>query len=197
MQYQYVNGLLAVMVSFVILLIFWIFVLCVLKCRGDDVGCASGQPFQSQRGDDDDDEDLSSTDDDMENDGLSSIGSASNSDSKEDSVSKLITNKDNLQNLSAEEKPGDGPPTDNLTRDESYETPSPTVRKQSKINQRERRTRFCFMMFSLLSLICVPLILAISFRPLKGATQTSDDLIVVSSHDSAFAFWIFVDDGVN
>lgn len=189
-QYKYVNGLLAVMISFVILLIFWIFILGVLKCKGHEVGCASGQPFRTQE----DEEDLGSTDDDME-DSFSSLGSGSQTGSRsgdENSVTKLITDKDNLQNLSAEETAGDGgPPTDNMTRDDgSYDGPSQPVKKQVQVNERERRTRFCFLVFSLLSLTCVPLILVLSFGPMKEATQSSDQLVLVSVRGPVFASWI-------
>lgn len=178
-QYQYVNGLLAVMVAFVIVLIFWIFVLCVLKFKGDDVGCASGQPFQSYEGE----EDLDSTDDES----FCSLGSASHTDSQaedENSVSKLISkNKDNLQNFSEEENAGGGgPPTGNTTRDEeSFVNHSSAVKNHATKNRRERRTRFCFLMASLLSLVCVPLILVLSFGPMKEAVHTSDGLVIVSS----------------
>jgi hypothetical protein len=184
-QYEYVNGLLAVMISFTVVLIFWVFVLFVLKFRGD-VGCASGQPFQTKE----DDEDLISTDDDM-GDSFGSLGSASRTDSQagdDNSVSKLIKNKDNLQNLSADGSDGEGgPPTDNTTRNgESFENHSQTVKKQAPKNQRERRTRFCFLVCSLVSFICVPLILVLSFGPLKEAAQTSDELAVVSGGDCFF-----------
>ncbi len=171
-QYHYVNGLLAVMVSFVVVLVFWVFVLLVLKFKGQEVGCASGQAFLAKR----DGEDVSSTDDDEGS--FSSIGSRAAS--QQNSISKLIKRKESLDNFLSNDTEGEnGPPTDPMTRvddSRSFENES----RVPFINARERRTRFCFIVCSLLSFICVPTILVTSFSPLKEAAQTSNELVAVS-----------------
>lgn len=175
-QYHYVNGLLAVMVSFIVILIFWVFVLFVLKFKGQEVGCASGQAFLTKH----DGEDVASTDDDEAS--FSSFGSRSAS--QQNSVSKLIKQKDSLENfLSLDTEGEDGPPTDPMTRVEdsrSFDNDAGLDPPLPDINPRESRTRFCFLFFSLLALICVPTILVTSFGPLKDAVQTSNELVAVS-----------------
>lgn len=180
-QYQYVNGLLAVMVSFLVVFIVWVFILFVLKFRGEDAGCASGMAFRTRR-DDDESEDLEPTDDDMI-DSFSSLGSSSQS-GEEDSVSKLIRDKSPLQNMSGEDSGGTGgPSTDELTREEgSFENDS-AMQRAWRASQRERRTRLCFLFFGLLSLVCVPTILVKSFSPMKDAIHTSEELVVVRQTD--------------
>lgn len=186
-QYQYVNGLLAVMVSLFIFFAFWVFVLCVLKFRGDDVGCASGQAFLTKRNED---EDVHSTDDD---DGsfLSSIGSASQPSidpDDENSVTKLTSHaKETSSNDSLEDffEKGRAPPTNNMTRPDdntSFDDSnnSFTRLRLSRVNQRERRTRFCFLLVGLLSLVSVPVIFVTSFGPLKEAAGATDELVLVS-----------------
>lgn len=172
-QYHYVNGLLAVMVSFVVVIVFWTFILFVLKFRGSEVGCASGRAFlNKQTG-----EEESSTDED---DGsFSSAGSRGTS--QQGSIAKLIKRKEGLDNfLSADTEGEDGPPTDPMTKaDEgSFDDASGTGKVSRQIHPRERRTRFCFLLFCVVALVCVPTILVTSSGELKKAAETSHEPVL-------------------
>ena len=174
-QYHYVNGLLAVMVSIVVVIAFWTFVLFVLKFRGSEMGCASGSAFLTKQTV----EEASSTDED---DG-SFISTDSRGASQQNSVSKLIKRKDSLDNFLSADTDGEaGPPTDPLTKaDEgSFENASETAKISRQMHPRERRTRFCFLFFSLVTLVCVPIILVTSSGELKKAAETSQVPVVVS-----------------
>lgn len=50
-----------------------------------------------------------------------------------------------------------------------------------KANPREYRTRFCFLMFGLVVLICIPLIMVYSFSPMEDVSDSSDTLLDVSA----------------
>jgi hypothetical protein len=54
---------------------------------------------------------------------------------------------------------------------------------QTVIRSRENRTRICFLLFASTALICAPLILVLSFGPIKEATQTSDAIILVGRRE--------------
>ena len=180
-QHQYVDGLLAMMVAFLLFFILWVFVLLALKFRGKDVGCASGQAFRTKE----EEEDLESTDDDDASI-VSSIGSSSRGSSHpedENSVSKLIAAEAKKNSSNDEEG---GPPTDDITRpadEASFDDGSENAHlRLVRTNQREKRTRFCFLVFGLLSLICVSVILVTSFGPLKEASITTGQQVTVRIH---------------
>ena len=163
------------MASIVVVLGFWTFVLFVLKFRGAEVGCASGRAFLTKQTG----EEASSTDED--NDSFSS--EESRGASQQNSVAKLIGRKDSLGNFHSADTEGDaGPPTDPMTKvdDGSFDNASATATLSPQINPRERRTRFCFLFFSLTALVCVPIILVTSSGELKKAAETSHEPVLVS-----------------
>jgi hypothetical protein len=61
-----------------------------------------------------------------------------------------------------------------------------------KINPRENRTRFCFIFFASLALICVPLIMVVTFGPMKDATESSHQIILVSESMISSVSFIFI-----
>ena len=170
-QHMYTDGLISVMVSFLILVLFWMFVLCVFKFRGEEFGCAAGRPFSSAEVEDDevstDDEEVSL---------VSSLGLFSRTDS-EKSVTKLIKKKNSSFSTN------DG---ENATH------PSTPEKKQAKVagaeqmvQRRGRRTRFCFILSSLLAYTCVPLILVLSFGPMKEAANVANEVAEVGT-----SYWL-------
>ncbi len=166
-QHRYTNGLLSVMVSFLILVLFWAFVLCVFKFLGEEYGCAAGRPFSSSS---EEEEDEVSTDDE-EVSLVSSLGLFSRTDSEEKSVTKLIKKK----NSSFSTNDGEGA-TDPTTPERKR---AKAAGKEQIVQRRGRRTRFCFLLSSLLAYMCVPLILVLSFGPMKEAADVANEVTEV------------------
>jgi hypothetical protein len=168
-QHRYVDGLLVVEVFLLSVLVAWLLVLIVLKVKGGEVGCASGRAFYTEKSEDDLAKD-SSTD--------SSDGYIT-SESESDGIGKLQQHIDQQEPATSFDQ--------HYEEAESYcseagwlSTESSTAPKMKKGNRRERRTRFCFLFFSLISLVCVPCILVFSFGPMKEATRSSEDILLVS-----------------
>lgn len=164
-QDEYVNGLLAVMVAFVILFIFWVFILAILKFKGSDVGCASGQAFVSKEveiNEYDEDFNFPSTD---ESDSMSSSGSKPRSQSME--------NDDQLENNLHLRKQK----LDSASFYSSGDTFTQTQRTIFAVNPREKRTRVCFILFGVAALSCIPIIMSFAYGPFKDATENTSVFI--------------------
>jgi hypothetical protein len=167
-QHEYTNGLVAVTFAFVIILLFWVFVLFTLKFLGSEVGCAAGLPFFSSQAVDDE----ISTDDD-EASLVSSLDLGSRADSQENSVTKLIKKKARSNSFSSNDNGDVTAPTKPEGKKKSVN------RKDQVVQRRERRTRRCFMLASILAFACVPVILVLSFGPMREAANNSKDLAEV------------------
>ena len=167
-QHSYTDGLLSIMVSFLILVLFWAFVLCVFKFLGEEFGCAAGRPFSSSSEEEDDDE--VSTDDE-EVSLVSSLGLFSRTDSEEKSVTKLIKKK----NSSFSTNDGEGATHPTTPKEKRAKVAG----KEQIVQRRGRRTRFCFFLSSLLAYTCVPLILVLSFGPMKEAANVAHEVTEV------------------
>jgi hypothetical protein len=177
LQHSYVDGLLVIGVFFLVVLVVWSLILIVLKLKGNEVGCASGQAFQAEIEIAGDDRDLQSTD---SSESCSSIGVESESecdDAPERHIAKH-TSDDGRANNNFDHQYEEA--DDDYASQEEWLNKNDGAPSQKKISQRERRTRICFLFFSLVSLVCVPLILVFSFGPIKEATRTSDDILLVS-----------------
>lgn len=187
-QHSYARGIIAVASFFLALLVLWGFVIVVLKLRGKEVGCASGRAFQMVKADDDDElqvTDSSSGDFSMGDDNSSSAPSRYDMEELGQEVM--------LSDYGSEDYDNEVNSRGSWTEDERQQK-VPDL-PQMKENPRERKTRSCFLFFSILSLCLVPFILIFSFGPMKEATDASKQLILVrllSLASSLSAFGIFV-----
>ena len=177
-QRDYIDGLLVVSVIFSFLFLIWAFVLIILKCKGKEVGCASGRAFVSLRPDDEKSEaDLEKTQDDT--------GSTSDS-SNAKSVISVSSNKPLFSEYGGtviENSSSDFSDDNNHSDRKSRRCLERNNKK--KEGQRERRTRLTFIVFASIALICAPFTLFLTFGPLKetvmevATTQNPDSLILV------------------
>ena len=175
---KYIDGLFANAAIFLALYVFWSLVLVVLKLKGKDVGCASGRAFDTEKADN---ESLGSTD------SSDFVGESSGAGSG----SKVASSNDGLDPLQWHDgQQRYGEETNNFYEHSQYEKyhegqderfSEDSSQSWRKANQRERRTRFCFIVFSFFILISGPCILVFSFSPLRDATHSSDDFLLVSS----------------
>lgn len=187
-QREYIDGLLVVSIIFSVLFLIWAFILVVLKCKGKEVGCASGRAFVNNRPEDDEssETDIEKTQDDD----FASTSVSSNDESCSVSSSKPLFSEhgDTVMGCFSSDFSSD----DNnyhscrkkwgwLRRQNKNKTKSDGVSPDvSKTNRRERRTRLVFILFASIALICAPLTLFLTFSPLKEVvTQSSDSLILV------------------
>ena len=151
----------------------------VLKCKGKEVGCASGRAFVAFRPDEPSNgTDLGKTQDDIASTSDSSNASIVSSSKPlfsdyggtvvENSNSYYSDNKNHFgrkmwRRIIGEQNKRNKRKTDDV-----------------KFNRRERRTRFVFIVFASVALICAPFTLFLTFGPLNEvATQSADSLISV------------------
>jgi hypothetical protein len=153
--------LLAYMIGGILLL--WAFILIWLKLQGKSVGCAAGFAFvQNSKRDKNEAQDVSET---------SEYAGDQTWEERQLPETESLPNPremDEDANCSFEI----GLSQVNVNEHSLDETVAPT--------QRERRTQVCFFFFGLVTLVCVPLILVVAFKPLVNASAESKVYI----HDS-------------
>lgn len=193
-QHDYVDGFLVIGTFFLVLFVFWALLLIVLKIKGREVGCASGQAFHKE-GSGDDGSCLESTDSSesyssnsmesgVENEGMDRLQTNIDEQSSRQGSSSFDQHYEEENDYDSQE--GWLSIEDVPSRKSVEGVPS-----RKRINQREQRTRFCFIFFSFVALICVTCILVFSFGPMKEAARTSEDILLVSYQDFFFCFFIF------
>lgn len=169
-QREYIDGLFVVSIILLFLFLTWGFILIVLKCKGAEVGCASGNAFVSPRPDDgiEDEDDKEKIQDD-----IASTSDSSNADSISVSSNQPIFSK--YGETLAENSSSDV--EDNKThairsrfkcRSRKNKRTSGTA-SSARINPHERRTRIAFLLFASVALVCAPFTLFITFGPLQQA----------------------------
>lgn len=172
-QRGYIDGLLVVSIIFSVFFLIWAFILVVLKCKGKEVGCASGRAFVNTCPEDDE---SSETDiEKTQNDDFASTSVSSSDESCSVSSSKPLFSEhgDTVMGCFSSDFSSDDNESDEV---------SPDV---TKANRRERRTRLVFILFASIALICAPLTLFLTFSPLKEVvTQSSDNLILVCDNNN-------------
>ena len=186
----YVDGLSAVPVIFFSLFFAWVFITLLLKVKGAEVGCASGRAFVTFRSDDDDDDESDASDEEKPESDLASTSESSNAETiSESSVKPLFLGPggEMMENSDADiihdEKDHCGKKFLRCMRRNNTKKAT----KDSGINKVERRTRFSFLVFASIALICAPLNLFLTFGPLREVveeTSTSelpDSLYTVSA----------------
>lgn len=177
------------------------------------MGCASGRAFVTMRSEDDEcckkptEEDLGSTSESSSD--LSNSNRPLFSDDENDNNSRPIirpTTKENEDDMGLGAATSTDPLEDETSggrsqssgwittsfsddrAEEELQDPGDIYQPAAtKVNPRENRTRVCFIFFALLALICVPLILVFSYGPMKDATESSDQLILVRGSGCASA----------
>lgn len=172
-QHNYARGVVVVSSFFLAFLIVWGFILIVLKLKGKEVGCASGRAFHMVKPDGDDE--LQVTD--------SSSGDYSTGDEESSSEPSRYDMEELgqevvLSDYGSDDYDSEADSRGSWTEDERHLPEVQTL--EMKENPRERKTRSCFVFFSILSLCLVPFILVFSFGPMKEATNSSQQLVMVS-----------------
>jgi hypothetical protein len=173
LQHDYVDGLLVAATAFFMVFCAWAFILIVLKVKGKEVGCASGMAFHTEKIE----EDIQSTD------SSESYFSSVDNDSREEAIIEVeneTTNQEKHDIRSSFEEGCDKSEASQESQDyDSHDGWLSTGGMQNRVNPREKRTRFCFLVFALISLLCVPLLLVFSFGPMKEVARASDDILLV------------------
>lgn len=184
----YYDGLSVVPVIFLSLFLGWMFVIMLLKCKGKEVGCASGQAFVSLRSndeeyqEDEDEEEVEYGEDKLEVD-LTSTGDSSHTDSYgESSVKPIFVGAEGraIQHSDSDIS-DDGKKFLRCLRRRNANKRNPGI------NRIERGTRISFLIFAFLALICAPLCIVLTFGPLRdvsiemSTTETPDALFFVST----------------
>ncbi|GKY93328.1 hypothetical protein MPSEU_000300400 [Mayamaea pseudoterrestris] len=146
----------------------WLFVILILKCKGEGVGCASGQAFErncdilaKQQGE--------STD-------MESNQSRSYDDTIEHVVGSTKAHDLALQEGGAESMHSSLPSESDVDDGSSYDGDSIVLEP----SRRERRTQFCFFLFGMIALLCVPMILIFSFAPLRQTSEETGEYLQVA-----------------
>jgi hypothetical protein len=156
------------------ILVLWGAILIGLKCRGEDTGCASGWAFESYKGREEEDQELdqpSGGSTDLDEDLNSSVGSVharNKQGNMEGGDLHLYPEGDDFSAASIPPSDADSMYSDEYSVDVSM-APQPLPR--------ERRTRTAFIIFSLITLVCVPLALTLFFVPLRDTAESSDDYV--------------------
>ncbi len=168
-QRAYFDGLSSVPIIFGSLFLAWAFVTILLKCKGKEVGCASGRAFVSVLSEDENEEDLEKPEGE-----LSSTSSESNGESSDDSgVKPLFVGPGGFAMLHS----------DSDVKDEKEHCGKKLLKciKRNKekedadstgINKLERGTRLSFLFFASIALVCAPLCIVLTFGPLREAVAT-------------------------
>jgi len=183
-QRDYIDGLLVVSVIFSVLFFIWAFILTVLKCKGKEVGCASGRAFVNSRPKNERNEtDVTKIQDDVVSTSVSSNESSSVSSSRPlfSEHGNIVIEKSSSDFIDANNHHSRREKWSSIRRQSKKTTKrnidSPDV---TKTNRRERRTRLVFIFFASMVLICAPFTLSLSFGPIKEVTtQSSENLILM------------------
>ena len=185
----YYDGLSVVPVIFLSFFLGWLFVTSLLKCKGKEVGCASGQAFITVRSNDEEDQDQDEEepeeDDQYEYEedklgvDLTSTGS-SYSDGASSVQPIFVGPEGRAIHHSDSDVNEEGKKFLRCLRRRSGSKRDPGI------NRLERRTRISFLVFALFTLICAPLCIVLTFGPLRdlgiemSTTETPDALFFVS-----------------
>jgi hypothetical protein len=174
----YVDGLSAVPVIFFSIFLAWGFIAILLKCKGAEVGCASGRAFISLRSDDENSEmDKGKPEDDI-------ASTSDSSDASELSAKPLFLGPGGEM---MEHSDSDFNNNDHfgmkmlrcMGRKNEEDGTGDTI------NRLERRTRISFLVFASIALLCTPVNLFLTFGPLRevameaSTTDSPDGLLLV------------------
>jgi len=184
-QRGYIDGLLVVSIILSVLFLIWAFILVVLKCKGKEVGCASGQAFVSLRPDDENSEaDVGKTQNDTASTSDSSKAESTSGSSNKPLFSEYggTVIENSSSDFSDDSNHSDRKRWRCLRRKDNKKEGNID---DTRTNRRERRTRLTFIVFASIALICAIFTLFLTFGPLKEAvmevatTQSQDSLILV------------------
>jgi len=179
-QRDYTDGLMVVSIIFTFFFLIWGFVLVVLKMKGNEVGCASGNAFVYH---DSEDENIEIEEDKVQDD-IGSTSASSEAGSISESSEKPLFSK-NGGALSFNSSSSDIDDNNDHSKTKLWRCMQrETGDKDVKINPHERRTRVAFLVFASIAMICTTFTLFLTFGPLKEALteMTNED-----SPDSLFS----------
>jgi hypothetical protein len=157
------------------ILILWGAILIGFTCRGKVMGCASGRAFEPYKSREQEQQELDqpSGSTDLDDDLNSSVGFVDGG------------NKQSNAEEGDEHHEGDDSSATSIVPSDEDSMYAPSSSEYSvdasvapQPNPRERRTRIAFIIFSLATLVCVPLALVLAFVPLRDTAESSDDYIV-------------------
>jgi hypothetical protein len=171
---EYQNGLIALAGIFGGILFLWGAILVGFTCRGKSTGCASGRAFEPYEGGEEEEMNEPSG-------GGSTYLEGDLTASVESVHGHHGYNQANAKNGDVPAAGDDTSVRSSLPSDVDDSSWEPSLNGYSvdetlppKPNPRERRTRIAFIIFSLITLACVPLALIFSFVPLKDTAVSSD-----------------------
>lgn len=155
------------------ILLLWGLILIALVFRGKVMGCASGRAFEPYKGREEEqlqelDQPSGSTD--LDEDLNSSVGSRDGGN-REGNAEERDAHPEGYISSAVSIVPSD---EDSMSEPSEY---SVDVSVAPLPNPRERRTRITFVIFSLATLVCVPLALVLTFIPLRNTAESSDDYL--------------------
>jgi len=173
----YVDGLSAVPVIFFSIFLAWFFIAILLKCKGAEVGCASGQAFVSLRSDDENSE----MDEGKPDDDIASTSDSSDASELSDKPLFLGPGGEMMEHSDSDFNNNDhfGMKFLRCMRRKKEEDGT-----DDTINLLERRTRISFLGFATIALLCTPLNLFLTFGPLRevameaSTTESPDGLLL-------------------
>jgi hypothetical protein len=174
----YIDGLSAVPVIFFSIFLAWGFIAILLKCKGAEVGCASGQAFVSLRSDDENSE----IEEGKSDDDFASTSDSSDASELSDKPLFLGPGGEMMEHSDSDFKNKDhfGMKILRCMRRKNEEDGT-----DDTINLLERRTRISFLGFATIALLCTPLNLFLTFGPLRevameaSTTESPDGLLLV------------------
>ena len=192
-QKAYINGILGIGITLIVLLVIWVITLIVLRCKGRDLfGCAAGFAFHSVDDENDNVDDdikqeepsneISENSEEADSSNEMSESSFAEADSKDDeqeetsytgSFEKSITPSKSKDQINEDWK--------SKSRDWLQSAWAATKRwarsaKPEDVERRKNQTRCVFGLVSLMSLICSILVITHMYTPLESATTSSADL---------------------
>jgi hypothetical protein len=171
---RYEKGLILLAGIFGGILILWGAILIGFACRGKVMGCASGrgfEPYKSREQEQELDQPSGSTDlDDDLNSWVGSVDGGNKQTNAAEGDEHLEGDESSATSLVPSDEDSMYAPSLSECSVDASVAPQPYPR--------ERRTRIAFIIFSLVTLVCVPLALILTFVPLRDTAESSDDYLV-------------------
>jgi len=169
----------------------WSIILLWFKCNGKYVGCAAGNAFEpvNTAYTTEEEDNASSGENDVASEPSSISGS---NDSIGDRMGALEDGRDGgeegdsfeteVQSAynAADERSAGGSQHDQPRQSAKETPPDDNTIINDKLSKRSRRTRVCFLFFSLVTLACVPVVILFSFKPMIAAEEEASNVVLES-----------------
>jgi len=165
-QYDYVSGILFFCYFIAGFSLVWALVLLILKCKGEDVGCASGNAFKTYPYQDHKTYSPSFT---VAEEGSISLRSSRSQRSRVSEAFEIRLEEASRGARSGQSSRG------------TLSTLS--IKKIKSIRRRARQTQFCFLLFGTCAFICVMILLIWSFSKI-GQSLESSEMLLLKTQDT-------------